>query len=72
VELMAARAGRKGLWLQNGNNPVHILLGTGTATTSDWLLAANAQLRLDDFPYEGPVQAISTGGNSTVLVVELT
>ena len=70
--LVAALAGRRGLFLQNqGANPVFLRFAAAAATAADWLVAPGAEFREARFPYEGEIRAIAVGGTSVVLVVEV-
>ena len=70
-QLVAANAGRQGVWFQNqGANPVYLRLEAAAAVNTDWLLAAGAELRLDRLAYDVEIRAIAVGGTSVVLVLQ--
>ncbi|NUN52308.1 MAG: hypothetical protein HUU06_05915 [Planctomycetaceae bacterium] len=70
--LLAARTGRRGLWIQNqGANPVYLRFEAAAATNQDWLLAAGGEFRADNFAYEGEVRGATGAGTSAVLGIEL-
>lgn len=70
--LVGARTGRRGLWVQNqGANPVFLKFDPSAATAGDWQVAAGSEFRAETFAYEGEIRAISTGGNSAVLALEM-
>jgi len=69
--LVAARAGRRGIWVQNqGANPAYLRFDSSAALVTDWSIAAGGEFRSDSFAYEGEIRAISVGAGTTVLVLE--
>jgi len=71
-ELLAARTGRRGLWVQNhhATNSVRLRFEGLDATSDDWLLPPGGELRAEDLGYEGAVRAIASGADTNVLALE--
>jgi hypothetical protein len=74
VVLKAANPARRALVLLNQSaNPVYVNLGTAGVVATGYRLAQNEQLVLSretGLLYLGAVNAISTGGNADVSVIE--
>ena len=71
-QLVAALAGRRGIWIQNqGANPIYVRFAAAAATTADWLIPPGGEFRQDHFPYEGEIRAIAGVASSQTLVLEM-
>ncbi len=72
AQLLAARTGRRGLWVQNhhATNTVRLRFEGLGATSDDWRVLPGGELRAEDLGYEGAVQAIASGADTDVLALE--
>lgn len=80
-QILAANAGRKGLVIQNtGTTILYLVFGTSTPTTSVYHYALSACTANDDGkggawfddPWQGAVQALSSGSGGQCVIAEYT